>query len=104
MSIINTQIYVCIFFDSRLQKLGIERIPFQCSCYKDLIKWSRKKKVTLVSTTGSPMNFNDNMPVCVVTPIKSCVKNVTLSDEFGVAEKYNEAISLTTIESQRTYE
>lgn len=46
------------------------------------------------------MKFNDNMPVCVVTPIRSCVKNVTLSDEFGVAEKYIEAISITTIGTQ----
>ena len=96
--------YTTFYFNYRLQKLCIERVPFQCSCYKDLIKWSRKKKVTLVSTTGLALTFNDNMPVCVVTPVRSCVKNVTLSDEFGVAEKYNEAISLTTLETQNVHE
>lgn len=96
--------FLNFYYRYRLQKLCIERVPFQCSCYKDLIKWSRKKKVALVSTTGTGLKFNDIMPVCVVTPIKSCVKNVTLSDEFGVAEKYNEAISLTTVEIHRADE
>lgn len=75
-------------FPFRLQIVTFENNPFQCACLKDAIIWSRKKNIQVNSEM-----FNGLKPACIVTPVNNCIKNATLANQFGVLDKYADAIA-----------
>ena len=72
----------------RLKTLTFENNPFQCICLKDLIIWARQKKIFI-----NQFAFDGKKLVCVVTPLKSCVRDLKKVKEHLVAEQYYEALS-----------
>ncbi len=70
-----------------MQSLTFENNPWQCPCLKEITKWSLQKKLQV-----NQNYYDGSRPSCVVTPVKSCVRDATAAQRYGVFDKYLDAL------------
>ncbi|XP_065359539.1 leucine-rich repeat-containing protein 15 [Calliphora vicina] len=71
----------------KLEKVSLEGNPWQCPCWEEMTKWLEARKVSYVRP-HSPY-FKGQKPLCVVTPVEFCVKDLRLVKEHHIEDIYN---------------
>ncbi len=67
-----------------LTKIAFEANPWQCPCFREILKWVTKLGVIRKYYDGS-------RPVCVVTEWNDCVKNIDIAKKKQIIQTYEAA-------------
>lgn len=76
-------------FNYRLTYVTIEGNPWQCPCLTEILDFLTMRGVAYRKRGY----FDGKRPVCVVTPTKSCVRNITLVQNHRIVESYENALN-----------
>ena len=76
------------FITIRLVKLTIGRNPWQCICLRETIVWARTSRIQV-----DKVNFNTQLPSCVVLPETVCLKDPIAINPYDIFEKYSEGVA-----------
>lgn len=72
-----------------LKKIAIEGNPWQCPCLDFLVGFFEERKIQYQRNNGY---FDGRKPLCVVTPVKFCVRNLKVVQDYGVSEIYEKMV------------
>lgn len=78
---------------NRLKRVSLEGNPWQCPCLEDVLGWLDRRHIDYRSK-GNPY-FEGRRPLCVVTPVNVCIKNIDLVREHQVVAMYDDAVAAT---------
>ncbi|XP_073836716.1 uncharacterized protein isoform X1 [Musca autumnalis] len=74
---------------SRLRKVSIEGNPWQCPCWDVLVNYLELRKISYVRDQ-SPY-YSGKRPLCVVTTVHACIKDINLVKKYEIEDIYNRA-------------
>lgn len=84
---------------NQLKRVSLEGNPWQCPCLEDVLGWLDRRNIDYRSK-GNPY-FEGRRPLCVVTPVNVCIKNIDLVREHHVVALYDDAVLPTITTSGR---
>lgn len=81
---------------SNLEKVTLEGNPWQCPCLFEIFQFITKRRVAY-GVERNPF-YMGAKPICYVTPVDFCVRDIALVRREGVVSKYEAAINFTNDE------
>ncbi|XP_001353767.3 insulin-like growth factor-binding protein complex acid labile subunit [Drosophila pseudoobscura] len=72
----------------RLRHISIEGNPWQCLCLDEITAWLDKRQVSYARPSSA--YYSGRKPLCVVTPVEQCLRDLKAVRAHGVIESYEQ--------------
>lgn len=76
---------------SSMTKFTLEGNPWQCACFREIMDWATQRDINY-SPYNSKKYFDGSRPICVVTPVNVCVKDIEITNKEHLVEIYEAAV------------
>lgn len=77
---------------SHLLKLSVEGNPWQCVCFREIMDWATQRGIDY-SPYISKKYYDGSRPICVVTEVNVCVKDIDFAKKQRIVEIYEAAFN-----------
>lgn len=77
---------------SSMLKISVEGNPWQCACFTEILDWATQHGINY-SPYISKKYFDGSRPICVVTQVNVCIKDIEIGKMQHLIEIYEAAFN-----------